>query len=523
MCSCMMRPGLFSPPPAPRMRPAAWRCEAAGGQAAPAGGGRALGAASGRPRSPARLLLEGATVVDTRDGSLSPATDIFLQDGRIAGVAPSGGAPHAADLIRIDARGRYVIPGFLDMHAHTLQMADPTGSLELMLAWGVTGFRQLAGSSALLKQRRDGALPLPVDSPEVLEIAGAVLTPANAATPAMAVATVRGQKDEGADFIKAALVTPEVFFAAQAEAHRLGLPILGHLPTGIDAVEASRGGMKSIEHLGPGVGILASCSSDEAALRAAMAGRPLLRGPPFRIPFADQLMAPVIRRLVLNPLTVTGKADVEILAHAIDTFDEGKCLALAERFVADGTWQCPTLIRLRTQELADDADLQSDPGLAYVAATTLRAWKTVTETFSKLPAASRATFRKAYDLQLKLTGLFDRAGVGMIAGSDVSGAAWQVPGITLHDEFDELARAGMTPLKVLQMTTLHAAAFLGRSAEMGTVEVGKLADLVLLDANPMESVGNLHAVGGVVRAGSSYSRDDLEALKRGVASARSVH
>jgi imidazolonepropionase-like amidohydrolase len=122
----------------------------------------------------------------------------------------------------------------------------------------------------------------------------------------------------------------------------------------------------------------------------------------------------------------------------------------------------------------------------------------------------RATFRTAYQRHLALTRMFDGAGVRMMAGTDNGN---EVPGQSLHQEFDEVAKAGLSPLKILQMTTLNGAEFLGRTATMGSVAVGKNADLVLLDANPVESVKNLHRIAGVVRAGYYYSRWDLDALK----------
>ena len=104
----------------------------------------------------------------------------------------------------------------------------------------------------------------------------------------------------------------------------------------------------------------------------------------------------------------------------------------------------------------------------------------------------------------------------MLAGSDSGGAAWEVPGIALHQEFDELARAGLSPLRILQMTTWDAAEFLDATDVMGTVDAGKHADLVLLDANPVESADHLHRIAGVIRSGRYYGPADLDAIKDNV-------
>jgi len=122
----------------------------------------------------------------------------------------------------------------------------------------------------------------------------------------------------------------------------------------------------------------------------------------------------------------------------------------------------------------------------------------------------RATYREAYRRQLAPTKLFADAGVPMMLGTEGGG---QAPGQSIHQEFDELAKTGLSPLKIVQMTTVNPAKFLGRSATMGSIEVGKNADIVLVEGNPVESVQNLHRISGVVRAGFYYSQADLDALR----------
>jgi imidazolonepropionase-like amidohydrolase len=137
----------------------------------------------------------------------------------------------------------------------------------------------------------------------------------------------------------------------------------------------------------------------------------------------------------------------------------------------------------------------------------------------KFPPPSRATFRAAYEVLLRMTKIFNDGGVQMLAGSDAVGAAWEVPGPSLHREFDELARAGVPPLRILQMTTRDAAEFLGASSRMGAVDVGKNADLVLLRANPVDAAAALHQIDAVIRAGRHYPAADLARLKDRVRSA----
>ena len=193
------------------------------------------------------LVLKGATVVDPRRGTLTPNAAVVIRDGIITEVFPVAEAAETSngtEMIRVP--GQFLVPGFNDMHAHALQDSHPEDTLRVMLAHGITGIRQLAGSSALLEMRRKGVFAAMPDAPEVLEIAGDLLTRRNAPTPEAAVVEVKRQVAEGADFIKVIDVDNETFFAALAEAHRQQRPFLGHVPVVVDVAEASRKGMRSV-------------------------------------------------------------------------------------------------------------------------------------------------------------------------------------------------------------------------------------------------------------------------------------
>ena len=221
-------------------------------------------------------------------------------------------------------------------------------------------------------------------------------------------------------------------------------------------------------------------------------------------------------------MNTLSEADIAVAALACETFDEDAAAKLGAQLVQDGTWQVPTLFRSRTTKTATDPDLASDPDLRYVSAKTLKGWKKATKKFAGFSPQSQDTLRLLNDTMYRLTRIFDEAGVGMLAGSDATGAGWEIPGAALHHEIDELAAAGLTPLRVLQMTTSDAATYLGAEADMGSVEVGKRADLVLLDANPIESVAHLHRVSGVLQGTRSWDAAQLSAIKDDVADRRAI-
>ncbi len=170
----------FSPPPRRRLaagRASGFACTVP--TAASAGAGSEANSRLGQARP---LCIEGGTVVDPRDGSLVADATVIVDRGRIVGVGTNGSAAGpSAD--RIDARGKYVVPGYNDMHSHVLELDDPSGALALMLAEGVTGLRQMSGSPQRLAERRNGTLPVGRDAPAALEMPGTVLTPLNAGSP----------------------------------------------------------------------------------------------------------------------------------------------------------------------------------------------------------------------------------------------------------------------------------------------------------------------------------------------------
>ena len=447
--------------------------------------------------------IADVAVVDPRDGTVTPHQDVRIADGRIAGIGATDGPD--GDPTTVDGRGRFVVPGFVDMHAHPLNLADPAHELELMLAFGVTGYRQMSGAPGRARPAVDDR------TPRLLATPGSVLTPLNAGKPDTAVAEVRRQAEAGADFIKAALITPEVYLAVQAKADRLGLPVVGHLPAGIDPRAASDAGFRSIEHIGPGLGVLSGCSCHED--HRAPAASPI-KAPPFPIPFADKIAERLLRRIVVNPAQLTSPAALDSIRATIDGFDEDKARELARHFAANDTWNCPTLIRIKAQQFCDDPAFATDPDLRYTTAKERKTWNAAAAAFrKKFTEAQRAVFADQFEFQLRMVKILDEEGAPLLAGTDAVGAAWVVAGASLHDEFDLFADAGLGPVRILRSATLDAARFLRREDQAGTVDVGKEADLVLLDADPTAAVANLHAVSGVVRAGRHHDTGALSALK----------
>ena len=446
--------------------------------------------------------MTGMTIVNTNDGSLTHNMTIVMQGGKIVNVSPTNALVTSGTTVV--ATGGYVVPGFNDMHAHPLTWPDIPAALNTMIAYGITGFRQMSGSAAMLAARANGTLMQP-SQPALLQIPSDILTPANAVSASVATALVDAQIAQGADFIKVVGITGAPFNAAVAEAKARGKELTGHLSPTDDVRLVTAAGMTGIEHMGPRDSVLIGCSTQEAAIRASITPLPP-GGPGLADPnFATDMIA--LPTLYTNPVEIARYKTV------MNTFSTAQMQDLAGHLVANRTTFVPTLTRLRTMSIPLDPAYMNDPNLQYVPAGLLTVWKQLAALFAQdVSVTNQTILSQLYTALAGLVRPFKTAGVTMLAGSD-AGGEWCIPGPSLHQEFDQLALAGLTPLEILQMTTIDAAAYLGTTSTMGTVAVGQNADLVVLSADPTQSAQNLHGITGVVRSGTYMSATQLNGLK----------
>lgn len=447
------------------------------------------------------LVIENVTIVDTAGGPLQANMTVVVSAGRIETIGKSAGfqhKPRKGELV-IDGRGKYLIPGLWDLHTHVAGLnAKPAWSkhvlIPLLVANGITGIRDMGGDldaleswrreiesgqmigpsivaagPMLLPARRSGAAPAPAD-PDILRVG----------TTDEAKAAVDSLQKRGADFIKVIQLPREEYFTVAAEAKTDGIPFAGHVPTRVTAVEASNAGQKSIEHI-----IYSSlafdCSSNEDELRKKV-------------------------------LDATARGDGQGVADATDeanrTFSPEKAAALWSTFRRNGTWVTPTLfsIRVNAHRLEDSKD---DPQLAYLPASLQKEWEPP-KSPTKDDRDTAEWWERQFENDRKLTGEMHRAGVRLLAGSD-SLDRYAFVGTSLHAELKQLVDAGLTPLEALQTATRNPAAFLGRN-DAGIIAAGKRADLVLLDANPLEDIANTQKMSSVVLKGKYLSRADLDSM-----------
>jgi imidazolonepropionase-like amidohydrolase len=448
------------------------------------------------------LVFTHVTVIDMTGARPRPDMTVVIEGGRITAIGRTGRVrlPRGAQVI--DAAGKFLIPGLWDMHVH---FTEAERAFPLFIANGVTGVRNMGGDlDNLLRWRAEvasGKLLGPrivtcgpiVDGPHPAA-QGSVISVANAAEGRQVVDTL---KRRGADCVKVYDLLPrEAYFAIIDEAKKQGLPVVGHVPLSVTSVEASDAGQRSIEHLGT---ILEGASSAEAEIKRQETSSP---------PVTDPSEFP--RRLAARG------------ALMLDTYDAQKASEIFAHFVRNQTWQVPTLETKWAQTYIDDLSGKDDFRLKYVPQTELQWWSPQKNFFARYRTPEFIVYRKRlFQKELELVGAMHRAGVPFMTGTDLGGA-YVFAGSSLHHELELFVQAGFTPLEALQAATRNPAIFLGLSSSEGTVERGKLANLVLLDADPLKDIRNTQRINAVVLVGKYLPKETLQRMLAGVAANASV-
>ena len=469
-------------------------------------------AASGpaRPAPPAPafeppLVITGVTVIDANGRPPAPNRTVVVVDGRIAavGAADSVQLPPGAQVV--DGAGKYLVPGLWDMHVHTAY-ATPAQVERILfpalVASGVLGVRDVASrfplqqSNAWRAAIADGRLVGPRLAAVGRNVDGAPvpLRALVARDETEARRAVEAARREGYDFLKPYNHLPLPAYRALAEeARRQGVALAGHVPHAVDAGEASDAGQRSIEHL---TNLWFEVSVEEDA----------------------------IRRRILE-LQDGGASALDLFREKIDrlmplafrTHDAERERELWARFARNGTWQTPTLINDRYFVHFAEPRPAADSALRHLPRAYRQDGRELARFLGSLTPAQVETLRELYRREAAMVGAMQRAGVGILAGSDAP-LPYVAPGFGLHDELEALVRdAGLTPAEALRAATLNPARYLELQDSLGTVEPGKAADLVLLDADPLADIRNTRRIRAVVRAGKLLDRAALDALLAGAA------
>jgi hypothetical protein len=454
------------------------------------------------------IVFTHVTVIDATGAAPRPDVTVLITGDRIADVGKNVSVPSSAQVV--DATGKFLIPGLWDMHVHIHREDE----LTLLIVNGVTGVRLMSAipehfdmqrrvdagqelgprmilSSRMMDGPRPGKTPAPALSDKAGQeaevqgiVKGSQTLPEIVTNAADAQRAVMTAKQMGAAFIKIhSDLSREAFFALAAESKKQGFQFEGHVPTSISAAEASNVGQRSIEHAG---GVLTGCTSREPELRAAT---------------LDAESKPPEERAPLM---------LAVRKMTLASYSPADCTALAELFVKNQTWQCPTLVMTLGGVVLNklNADM-----IKYQDAPMRESWqKRLAAVEAHHPSAEQDEVSREINEQLyREVALMRHAGVRFLAGTDDGGMP-RVQGFDLHFELEQLNKAGLTPMEVLQTATINPAIFLGEDKELGTIEKGKIADVVLLNANPLDQITNTRKIDSVVVNGHLLDRKTMDAM-----------
>ncbi len=448
----------------------------------------------------AALLITHVTLIDGSNAAPRVDRSILIRDGRIARIGIGDIA--VTNIRTIDAQGKFLIPGLWDMHVHLLRKGRPEAYFPLLIANGITGMRDMGGDMPLadIKQLRDEITAGTRSGPTIFA-PGSLIDGPYPTLPSItrvvrnadeAHAAVTDLKQQGADFIKVYNRVPrDAYYTLAATAKALGIPFAGHVPASVTAREASVAGQKSIEHL---FNILFACSDQE-----------------------DALMRMKAQSLSSNDSGERIELRQKYLQTVLQSYSPEKASTLFALFARNGTWQTPTLVQRRAFAYPP-MQTPDDPHMQYVPKS--QRWRWDPRQDGRLQGRSQERQeieRQFYEKDLALIAPMRAAGVGFLAGTDTPDG-FAFPGFSLHEELAQLVEAGLSPMEALQSATVNPAKYFGLK-DAGLIAEGNRADLVLLDANPLQDIRNTRGIAAVIVRGKYLSKQDLQEILKNAAKA----
>lgn len=446
------------------------------------------------------LLLANVTIIDTYSGE-KKERDILIQQERISDIAPCGSIEPSKNTTVVNAVGRYAIPGLWDAHIHLTSYPELEDRLaELLVAYGVTSVRDMGAKLENIlafreKSNQKGALSPRIwfAGPFINSSPGYGKKSREANTPEEAFALVDELVSAGIDFVKPyELLFPKVFEAVVKRAQDHGLKAAGHIPTRMTTGEtlAIAPGY-DIQHLGGQcTGMRFDCAHHAEELRRQ------------RVEFLEVHTGETPNGLL---------TDLEFeVTSALSDQDPQKRESLIQLFVENNTWHTPTLT---VQSDPASFGLENDPerlkALEYLPKTFLK------ENWTEFFESYREIFESRYlwgPWYMETVGLMHQAGIQFLAGTDSPPNLDYTPGLSLHYELKALVQAGLSPLAALQSATLNPAKFFEIEDDFGSIMKGKYADIILLDADPLEDINNSRKISGVISRGEYLDRCFLDEL-----------
>lgn len=427
-----------------------------------------------QPADARTTVIDDISIVDLESGVARAGQTIVITGNRIVYEGSAAAAPKHANARRIPGKGKFAMPGLWDMHVHTVDLS-PQLHFPLLLANGVTSVRDMGDGCSF-----GGKLKCKPMAPQWRKRseAGTLLAPRLVSSVSYHVeedekGIVAALKTRGDQMLKLQLhsdADPKVFHSLLRQAQQAGMLAAGHLPYSVDLLDPQLAPLHSIEH---DDGLLPQCSTHD----------PLFDG--------------------------RSRSKTALLQRA----DAARCDALLALMAQRGIGYVPTHIASSGQDwLLLSGQYRSDIRLRYVALPQRVLWRAYAAMHTAASGADdRAPLEAWHKASLRLTGRAHASGVAVMAGSD-SIDAYVTHGFGLHDEMAQLVKAGLTPLQTLRAATSVPAMHAHLERDFGRVEAGMVADILILNQNPLDDIANAHAIDSVVYNGKLHERADLDAM-----------
>jgi hypothetical protein len=421
------------------------------------------------PASQAVAFVNVTVIPMSREGSVAGQT-VVVRDGRIAEVGPAGRVRVPEGATRIDAAGKFLLPGLAEMHAHIPPGAQVSDSmiarvLELYAVNGVTTIRGMLGHPRHLAYR-DRAAKGEILSPRIWT-SGPSFSGQTVPSPDSAAKMVRAEKAMGYDFLKVHPgVSREAFDSLDAVADRVGIRFAGHVPLAVGLRRAIEAKYWSVDHI-------------------------------------DGFLEAMVDQPPMTP-----QEDGFFGLPLMDRVQESRTPGLVAALRNAGVWVVPTSYFFEAITGDEPVEkLAAHPDMRQIPAAQVNTWSTITRQIrDSTPREKRQAF---IALRRRILKALHDGGVGIVLGSD-SPQLWNAPGFSVVRELEVYVASGLTPWQALATGTRNVATFLGNTAEAGTIEAGKRADLILLDADPLRSISNVSRKAGVMIGGRWIPKEEID-------------
>ena len=437
------------------------------------------------------ILIKDANIVDTETGDIIQHQSIGINGETIEKVASFDLSKSWAGRQTIQAKGKYVIPGLWDMHMHfgddTL-IEENKNMLPLYLANGVTTIRDCAAdiSTSVLKWRKQiesGELTGPTIFTAGPKLEGKEsIWPGDLEieTEAELAAALDTLDELEVDFVKITdnTLTPDLFMESVKEATKRGYETSAHIPFELTINEASEAGLSTVEHMGY---MLKAGSSEETKILEAFKNGEIDKS--------------------------TAEAEIN------ESFDETTALKKYKQLAANGTAVVPTLIGSRITSYLDEEDHLSDPELQYIGPGIIKTYNWRVNRANKASPEEVKARKAQYQKLVSLLPVIQKSGMDIIAGTDAGFLnSYIYPGFALHDELEIFQNGGLTPLETLQTSVINGPKYFGLLDKYGSVTEGKIADLLILNSNPIEDIQAIRDISHLIKKTKVYDKTELDKM-----------